>query len=308
MTRFSWLRPNARTPTAEPAAFAYRVASLLRGGVHTTRTIETLAAEESLIGDVACRLQDRTARGLNISDGITAESTPAWRVLAAAWAVAEACGAPFAESLERISTALTSLEALGQRRGVLLAGPRSTVLLVSMLPLLAFVVGEVMGLSALQQLLSAQGLPFIVIGVVFLAAGLGWAFTMIRTLERQDQVSGIELDLLWIAVSGGHTPETALRLVADCVDRVGAEWVPLDTLANGSEAKRVLEIGRNTGAPVRALLISEAQTLRATSLAQLERSAERLGVKVLLPLGLCILPAFIMIGVIPVMMSMMTQV
>ena len=53
------------------------------------------------------------------------------------------------------------------------------------------------------------------------------------------------------------------------------------------------------------MLLVEAAAARARTLAELERQAERLAVSVLLPIGVCVLPSFIVLGVLPVLLAVM---
>lgn len=53
------------------------------------------------------------------------------------------------------------------------------------------------------------------------------------------------------------------------------------------------------------MLLVEAAAARARTLAELKRQAERLAVSVLLPIGVCVLPSFIVLGVLPVLLAVM---
>lgn len=72
--------------------------------------------------------------------------------------------------------------------------------------------------------------------------------------------------------------------------------------------RNVISAATNLGAPVATMLLAEAEALRATALTELERQAERLGVRVLLPIGLCVLPSFIVLGVIPVLAAVLGNI
>jgi pilus assembly protein TadC len=51
-----------------------------------------------------------------------------------------------------------------------------------------------------------------------------------------------------------------------------------------------------------------ADDLRAARAARAEAGAQRLGVLVVLPLGLCFLPAFLLTGVVPVIVAVLGDV
>ncbi|WP_150461378.1 type II secretion system F family protein [Nesterenkonia ebinurensis] len=60
-----------------------------------------------------------------------------------------------------------------------------------------------------------------------------------------------------------------------------------------------------TGAPSARMLQAAAVRARAERRNQAEAAAEKLGVKMMLPLGACFLPAFILLGVAPVVVSLL---
>ncbi|MGK0722111.1 type II secretion system F family protein [Leucobacter sp. W1478] len=261
-----------------------QAASLLRGGVPSSRVWAVLAA-----------------------DGIRPPKPegPEWRVVLAAWRLAEESGAPFAAVLERLAEALRSLDRLAERRAVLLAGPRSTIRLVAALPLVALATGALLGFDPLPVLLSPSGAILIALGLVLLALGVWWARAIVTRLERVDYVAGLECELAWIALGGGVPPGVALRRVADCADAASAEWVQLDRLRRDGPVVAVCSAAATLGTPVGPLLLAEAEAARGRAQSDLERAAERLGVHVLLPLAICVLPSFVLLGVTPVLLSVL---
>lgn len=60
-----------------------------------------------------------------------------------------------------------------------------------------------------------------------------------------------------------------------------------------------------TGAPSAAVLMAEAAQLRRRRSREAERRAAALGVRLVVPLGLCALPAFIVLTVVPLLLSLL---
>lgn len=302
------LAPVLRTGP-EPAtahAITSRLAVLLRGGIPTSRVFDAVAREEQgAVAEEARRVADRIATGRPPARALAESDGPEWRLLAAAWTVAESSGAPLADALDQLAAALRGLEELRERRSVLLSAPRATVRLVSALPALAVLFGALLGFDPLGVLLTPVGAVIVVVGSGLLSAGVAWANSLTREVERADRVSGAELVLVRIALGGGRTPDAAMRLVADGAAQSQAEWIPLDALRSGGPVRAVLDSSAAIGAPAGSLLAAEAAGARARAQAELERDAERLGVRVLLPLGACVLPSFVVLGVLPVLISML---
>nr|WP_255479453.1 type II secretion system F family protein [Quadrisphaera sp. RL12-1S] len=143
------------------------------------------------------------------------------------------------------------------------------------------------------------------------------------------------LDLVAAVVSAGSAPVAAVSAVARVLREAGGPGVgaaealdaaaaagagpaasslgaPRPTGAAGPEhladalaaLQRCLWIAEQTGAPVAALLSSAATELRRRRRRAAALAAARLGVRVVAPLGLCTLPAFGLLAVVPVLLSL----
>ncbi|MDR7294229.1 type II secretion system F family protein [Pseudoglutamicibacter albus] len=73
---------------------------------------------------------------------------------------------------------------------------------------------------------------------------------------------------------------------------------------NAQQLGSFIQVSRSTGAPVAELLRQSSKHQRAANEDRMKAQAERLGVRVVIPLGLCALPAFICLGVIPVALAL----
>lgn len=289
-------------------SFALKVSVMMRGGMGQHRALEQLSHENDELGEAAGRILQRLRLGMGAGESIAAEATAhgeAWKLLGSTWAIAEHSGAPIATSLDRMSRAFFKVVSLGKRRSVLLAGPKGTVLLISALPIVAFIVGELMGVRVADQLLTMPGMLLGVVGILLLILGLAWSFAMIRGVNERDEVAGFELDLLWIALAGGAPLEHAQLIVVNTTDLLDAHWVNLESFGEAGAATVLLKQAIQSGMPLRDLVLVESDTLREEAHSALEKEAERLAIRVLIPLGVCVLPSFICIGVIPIMLGML---
>ena len=68
----------------------------------------------------------------------------------------------------------------------------------------------------------------------------------------------------------------------------------------------MLELSARAGAPVAELLKAEAFRVRRAARADGTARAAALGVRLMLPLGVCVLPAFVLLGVAPLMISVIS--
>lgn len=141
------------------------------------------------------------------------------------------------------------------------------------------------------------------------------------TTERRRQMSHtlpLATELLAACIASGAPPRLALAAVAEAVggpladelrrvvaalelggDPVGS-WLTLgtDDLLGplGAEFSRSAE----SGAPLAGLLSDLALDMRAERRVAVESAARRVGIRAAAPLGLCFLPAFILLGLVPI--------
>lgn len=301
----AWLHRRESEETHSEVVLAIqRATALLRGGVAANRVWRVLGNEDGAPVELA-RVAQLLGQGVPSARALAegGGGSPEWRVLAATWHLAESSGAPIAAALDRLADALVALDRLGARRQVLLAGPRATIRLVAALPFAALLMASLLGFDPVAVLLSPLGLMLAVLGGVLLLIGVVWARRLTERLAAAEWVSGLECELCWVALCGGCTPSEALLRVADAVDEFGADWVRLSALRRDRAASQVMRSAQHLGTSVGDMLLTEAAASRARAHNELEREAERLAVRVLLPIGICVLPSFIVLGVLPVLFS-----
>jgi len=132
------------------------------------------------------------------------------------------------------------------------------------------------------------------------------------------------LELVAAAMSAGAHPAAALGVVGAAVG--GDDGSALRGVAdrmhlggNGDAAwaaappwcgplRSALELSARTGAPATRLLQDRAQDVRRRRRRRQQAVAQRLGVQVVLPLGLCALPGFAAWGVVPVVLALARDV
>ena len=69
----------------------------------------------------------------------------------------------------------------------------------------------------------------------------------------------------------------------------------------------MLLLSRRAGAPAGLLLRSDAREMRLEARSAAQAAAARLGVTLMLPLGVCVLPAFLVVGVVPLVVSLVSS-
>ncbi|WP_395243836.1 type II secretion system F family protein [Agromyces sp. MMS24-K17] len=315
--RARFRRPEPGAGIDAVAAATERLAVLLAAGVPAGTAWVHLAGgpsapEESAPGarDVPgdrARAADPVAAaaraagaGEPVADAIAA-ADPAgrspWRSLAAAWAVAERAGAPLATSLRDLAEALRDEAQALRDLDAALAGPKASARLVTALPLIAVGFGLLLGFDTAGVLLGTPvGIGCLALGSLLLWAGATWNRRLVARAAPTGPAAGIQLDLLAIAMTGGASVDRARTIVADAL----AVHLPG---ADAAGADEVIHLAAEAGAPVADLLRAEARRRRRAARSEAAMRAARLSVRLMLPLGACVLPAFVLLGVAPLMIS-----
>ncbi|WP_066521888.1 hypothetical protein [Curtobacterium ammoniigenes] len=295
------------------------VRSLVEGGVPARRAWE-LGFE--IVGDV--RRSTSLAAGGPIADVLeaptpaasavathrrTARSSEqvrvaaAWIGVGAVWRLAERTGAPVGPSLSAIAGALRDTADADRACAVALAGPAASARVVLVLPLIGVLLGALTGADSIRVLVSTPlGWCCVIAAAGLVLAGHQWSVRMLHRGSPEPGISGILLEAWGIAVSGGGSLRDAETAVADLFAGQAAQAV---VASEAAEQYRLIERARDlaarAGVPVGPLLRRSAIDLRRDAAAQYRIAAERLGVRLVMPLGVCVLPAFVLVGVVPML-------
>ncbi len=270
-------------------AEASRVHAAVVRGMPLATAISTAAAAPA-IASRRPRVVSRTRRGSSEQES--------WRDVSAAWQVAGAVGAPLAESLRALSTALRDAQEAADEVRVALAEPAATAKLMCWLPLVAVLLGVALGFDTLGTLVGSPiGLACLAVGIALIFGAQRWNASLVRRARDDSGIPGLDAELLAIALSGGVSIERARRLVHDATGR------PADPATDA-----VLELSRSAGVPAVELLRASSALARHRARVEGRVRAARLSSRLLLPLGVCTLPAFLLLGVAPMLLSVMTSV
>lgn len=123
-----------------------------------------------------------------------------------------------------------------------------------------------------------------------------------------DAGSGIGRSLELVAACAASPYRDSLRPVVSAL-AIGADWETAwrsssIRLSGVLELRDALGFAALTGAPSSSILYAQAARIRRERFRAAEKQAATLGVKLVVPLGLCSLPAFICLGVVPVLLAL----
>ncbi|MGC5171487.1 type II secretion system F family protein [Microbacterium sp. DT81.1] len=291
------LTRRARSKEPAPASVAdsvLRLAVLLQAGIVPAGAWRHLGES----GDpAALRVVAGIAAGETVPEAILAGGG-AWKDVAAAWEVATTVGAPLAESLRGLAEALRDAHEAADDVRIALAEPAGSARLMLWLPLVGVALGSALGFETLRVLVGGPlGWACLVGGVGLLLLARRWTASLVRKAQPPAFIPGLHAELVAIALSGGVSVERARRLVTAA---------PGSSPGPGDHIEPILALSRAAGVPAVELLRASAASARHAARTEGRLRASRLASKLLLPLGVCTLPAFLLLGVAPMMLSVLT--
>ncbi len=221
--------------------------------------------------------------------------------VAAMWRVAAVAGAPIAPALRAAVEALRAEEERRRAAAVALAGPAATIRLVIAMPLVAVAFGALLGYDTIGVLTGTPiGWACVVGGVALLLVARAWGRRLVAAATRAESLPGLESELLAIAMGGGGAHDRARSLVVETLADLGLP-------ARLDDADESVAIAVAAGAPVAELLRAEAQESRRAAAATAASRTAALETSHMIPLGVCALPAFFLLGVVPLLVAVMSS-
>jgi tight adherence protein B len=233
-------------------------------------------------------------------------------------------GAPLGRVLEQVAGTLVAEAESRAERDAALAGPRTTGRLLMWLPIVGGLLGWALGADPVGTAMDGGiGSLAVGTGLVLLVAGRVWSDRLVAAARGADQ-PGVDvqvvLELVAAALRSGAGVPRALEATGVAVGGadggvltraahalvLGAAWerawagVPgqLDPMV------RALHGAWLDGAAPGEALGAAGEEVRHQRRAAARTAAARLGVRLVLPLGMCYLPAFVLVGLVPVLLAL----
>ena len=335
-------RGRAQGPpsTRELALLAAEVSTRLRAGAPASsaweRALERIGVGSAVgTDDVYPRALDEWAR-----------EPPRWRSLlmrarspdaaaarASAASVVVACrfshglGAPLADVLDAIGDAIDDSQDVEEARRVASAGPLMSARVLAGLPLVG--VTAALALGASPWGFYTSGTPGVVcasLGVLAWVAGVASCRRILARCRRADAGGGdtdaaLACDLIASALACGASIPRALDALADaCAQeplawtasslRLGATWEQAweEAPAWADPLRDALEASWTAGTAPEGMLARCASWERRARLVDAKTRAEELSVRLVGPLGAFFLPAFLLLGIAPLLAHLMGTV
>lgn len=286
--------PASGAGASDAATSVQTLAVLLQAGAVPVVAWRHLAD----IGDPHARaVTERVEGGVPLLDAIEAEGG-AWVDLAAAWEIATTVGAPLAEVLRIIAESLRDAASAADDVRIALAEPAGTARLLLWMPLAGLLLGFALGFDTIGVIVgNPLGAVCVMAGLLLVLAARLWTRRLLRRAAPAPGTPGMRAELVAVALSGGASIDRALRLVSESSTAGGTE----------ESVRSVLELSRAAGVPAVELLRASAAQDRHAARVRGRLRAAKLSTQLLIPLGVCTLPAFLLLGVAPMLLSVLAS-
>lgn len=221
------------------------------------------------------------------------------------WELSARLGGPILLALNRVADVFDRQQK--NQREVLLAfsGPQATAKLVMWLPVLALLLGQAVGMNPVgaifQSMLAALSVS---LGLGLMVAGRQWTRRLLARALPANRDPGAFLDCVLIGLQAG-LPLSAAQNHAVQEYELAFDAPP--DKQNFERLENAAQLSRSTGAAVGEILIAEADGFREQQRYDVATRISKLGVQLMIPLGVAVLPAFILLSIVPIAISLLSN-
>lgn len=216
----------------------------------------------------------------------------------------EAGGSPFLalQNLEKIAEQQQENEARLRLAGTV---PKATARLVLLLPLGSSLVGQLLGLGSIAVFFeSMPALVSLLIGLLLLIAAQAWSQRILSTANRLQQGDQIVLDAIALCLDAGLPLNQSQEVVLTRYVEIFEIEVSEQTK---SEIAELVHFSDVSGAPIAKLFRNRAEESRRLAAHAQNENLELVSIRLLAPLAILVLPAFVLITVLPISISLITN-
>jgi len=222
-------------------------------------------------------------------------------LIEAAWVSSVDIGAPLNVTLNMLSQTYRALAAIDRDVSAAIAGPRMATRVMLTLPAVGVLVAGALGLNVLTFFFNHWlGALCLIGGAALLCVGWWWSRALIERVSTDSVPRGVVATVIVAGLRVG----VGVQSSADALARsLGAEPVAHDTV----HLRHAQELSAVWGAPLADIVLAETHQTRDAWIARAREQCAELSEKIVLPLGACVLPAFILLAVVPIVVELISS-
>lgn len=235
-----------------------------------------------------------------------AEPSGPEQLVAAFWEFSLERGLAPAAVMNRLSEFVGALADRQREAQLHLVGPRAARRLILWLPVVSVLLATVSGFAVIPFLIGTTvGWLLMVAAALLMLCARWWSNRLMLRAGNSSWAAGMPAAALAQCLRAGVAPppaEEVRRLIPS-----EGYYSPADADNDLQSAYMTIERGEEWGVPAAALLEAQAELAQRQEGERLREVSEKLAVSILLPLGACVLPAFILVGVVPIVAVMLSS-
>lgn len=226
------------------------------------------------------------------------------------WRLATKLGGPVVVALSRVAEVFDRQQRNVSEVQLAFAGPQSTSKLVTWLPVIALFLAQLVGMNPARAIFnSPAGLISVCLGAGLLVLGHQWSKRLLARALPKTLDPGAFIDCVLIGLQAG-LPLSQAR------EHASIEYLAAFTeMTTDGDSARVAsevalddaaELSRISGASLTQILSAAADRFRNELHFEISNRIARLGIRLMIPLGVAVLPAFILISIVPIAISLLS--
>lgn len=221
------------------------------------------------------------------------------------WTLAQLLGGPVVLALNRIVEVFERNYKNAKEVELAFAGPQSTSKLVMGLPVIALALAQLTGMNPFGAIVgSLLGALSVCLGAGLLVAGHYWTKRLLARALPQSLDPGTYLDCVAIGLQAGLPLEQSRKIAQQNFQRILETEI---SEADKSSLDEAAELSRTTGAALTQIILSSADRMRENRRYETSNRIARLSVKLMIPLGVAVLPAFVLLSIVPIAISLLSN-
>lgn len=218
------------------------------------------------------------------------------------WDVAQLSGGQLALALDRLAEVFEKQQLqLGELR-LAFSQPKATANLILILPPIAMLASEMVGISSLKVALATTlGSVAIGLGLLLLILARILSLRMLNRARPKEEDPGGFLDAIVVGLSAGLSAKAATNLARDKHEEHFGESPSTEQL---QAIQASIAISEKSGIALGGILLARADAFRQAMWQRSRNRVSKLSVSLMIPLGTTALPAFVLLAVVPIGLGM----
>lgn len=214
------------------------------------------------------------------------------------WFLAAELGAPIVDTLRQLAANLEQLAQHGRAQHLAYSTPKLTARLIAWLPTAALTLAQLLGLNPFGAMVSnIAALVAVLLGLGLMALAHTWTKRLIEKAQPSDEDPGQFVDAVAVAMLAGLPINIAVTETKRRYVTVFEREPPIGVL---DQINQTAEFTSRTGAAAVTILRALAVDLRRERHQLESEKIDQLSIRLLMPIGLLVLPAFGLLTVVPI--------